>query len=289
MFLLYINNIFKYNKKMSYIIRKKRGNNFVYPNALSNDLDRIKKLCIPPQWDKVEISKNSSEKIQAIGYDSKGRKQYIYHPAWISFSKNEKFDTMKNFCYKKYKNIIDSGITKKDLSKDCVICNMLKIMEDLNIRVGNEVYLNENNSVGLTTLMKKHLTGKILSFKGKKGIHHTKEIIDKETINFIKRVTHLRGKFLFYYLPDNKTVTSQDLNSFLKEKVQKGITCKDIRTYSANVLFVKFMNNLKIPSSEKERKRNILQGLKYTADQLGNTPKVCRDAYISPENILKFT
>ena len=46
---------------------------------------------------------------------------------------------------------------------------------------------------------------------------------------------------------------------------------------------------MKLPDSEKERKKNISSGIKYTSEQLGNTPKVCRDSYISPDNIKKFS
>jgi len=153
---------------MTYIIRKKKGDSFIYINATGEDLERIKKLRIPPQWESVNISKKITDKIQATGYDSKKRKQYIYHPAWVSFSKQEKFDNVSKFNHSKYTKVISLFIKRNDLSRECVISNMLKIMEDLNIRVGNDVYLRDNDSVGLTTLMKKHLTGNKLVFKGKK-------------------------------------------------------------------------------------------------------------------------
>lgn len=273
---------------MGFIYRKKVGKNFTYTNATDKDLERIKFLRIPPQWKDVEISKDPNEKIQATGIDSKDRKQYIYHPKWVEFSKNEKFKTMKTFPYSKYKRILNKYISLKDLSRGCVICNMLKIMEDLNIRVGNEIYLKENDSVGLTTLMKKHLTNYTLKFKGKKGIEHVKEITSTSSKQFIDRVKRISGKFLFYD-ETKSTISPIDLNEFLKDKVDDNITCKDIRTYSANVIFLKFMNKLKLPDSEKERKKNISSGIKYTSEQLGNTPKVCRDSYISPDNIKKFS
>ena len=276
---------------MPFIYRKKIGKKFSYTNASQKDLDRIKALHIPPQWENVEISKSSNEKIQATGIDSKKRKQYIYHSSWIAKSKEAKFKNMNNFSYTNYQRVLNNHIKKHDLSRDCVICNMLKIMGDLNIRVGNEIYLKENASIGLTTLMKKHLTctnGKLsLSFKGKKGIQHTKKITDKISINFIMKIKRAPGTFLFYH--NNRVVNSGDLNSFLKENVSKDITCKDIRTHSANDLFVKFMGKLPIPNTERDRKKNISLGLKYTSEHLGNTPKVCRDSYISPENIKKYT
>jgi DNA topoisomerase I len=269
------------------IYRKTINKKYTYINANQKDIDRIKILCIPPQWKDVEISKNPNEKIQATGIDSKNRKQYIYHPKWVEFSKKEKFKTMNNFPYNKYKNVTNKFISLNDLSRGCVICNMLKIMEDLNIRVGNEVYLKQNDSIGLTTLMKKHLSNYTLKFKGKKGVEHEKEIKSKKSRQFIDKVKRTPGVFLFY--DDTKTnITSNDLNTFLKNNVDPEVTCKDIRTYSANVIFLKFMKKLKLPETERERKKNITLGIKYTSEQLGNTPKVCRDSYISPENINKY-
>jgi DNA topoisomerase I len=276
---------------MSFIHRKRTKTGFTYGDNFK-DLERIKSLRIPPQWENVLISKDKTEKIQATGMDSKGRKQYIYHPKWISLSKKYKFDNMNRFCHKKYSILINKYISLGNLTRECIICNMLKIMEDLNIRVGNEVYLHENNSVGLTTLMKKHLNTyndkMILTFRGKKGIKHEKEIKDPVSMKFISKMVGIPGPFLFTY--DKKCITSNELNRFLREKFG-GITCKDIRTYSANHIFVKFMkkiSKLNKPQTERERKKNITLGLKHTAEQLGNTPKVCRDSYISPENIEKY-
>jgi len=277
---------------MQFIIRKKSNNKFSYLNSCSKDIERIKHLRIPPQWTDVKISKCPKNKIQATGYDSKFRKQYIYHPMWVSFSKQQKFNTMKKFSYVKYKSVINKFIALNDLSINCIICSMLKIMEETNIRVGNEIYLNENKSVGLTTLMKKNVVEKgdkiFLSFIGKKGIPHYKEITDTNSKKFIRKIKKTPGKFLFL-LRDGKSVNSQDLNTFIKNYISPEITCKDIRTYSANKIFQKFMNKLKLPETEKERKKNITEGLKYTAEKLGNTPKVCRDSYISPDVLNLFS
>ena len=92
---------------------------------------------------------------------------------------------MKNFDYENYSRVINNFISKNDLSRDCVIANVIKLMEDLNIRVGNESYKKENGSYGITTLLKKHLTGNKLNFIGKKGIKHSKTINNEKSMNFI--------------------------------------------------------------------------------------------------------
>ena len=271
----------------SSIHRIKHNNSFSYPGANKDDLERIKKLRIPPQWNNVEITKDKTKKIQVTGYDVKKRKQYIYHPEWIKIAKEEKFKAIKKFSYTRYKNIINKYINLKNLSSKCIICNMLKIMEDLNIRVGNDIYLRDNNSIGLTTMMKKNLKGDVLSFRGKKGIFYTKVIKDSRTKEFIRKILRIQSKFLFIN-NNGERITHHDLNTFLKQEIGEGITCKDIRTYNANVIFLNYMRKLTLPENASARKKNLISGIKYTAEKLGNTPKVCRDSYISPDNINKF-
>tara|TARA_B110000977_G_scaffold116766_1_gene150823 strand:- start:1957 stop:2775 length:819 start_codon:yes stop_codon:yes gene_type:complete len=270
-----------------FITRTKTKSGFIYSTKDKDDLERIKKLRIPPMWTSVQINKSNKSKLQATGFDAKGRKQYIYHAAWIEKSNEKKFNKIKHFNYDHYSRVINNFIKKNDLSRDCVIANVIKIMEDLNIRVGNEMYKKENGSYGITTLLKSHLSGDKLKFIGKKGIQHTKEIKSDKSLKFVDRVKKIKGPNLFYD-DYGKCISSSDLNTFLRNKVNSNVTCKDIRTYRANQIFLKFMKKLKKGHTEKERKKQILQGIDHTANELGNTRKICKDSYLAPENINKF-
>ena len=271
-----------------FITRHKVGDKFGYRGTRQEDVERIKKLRIPPMWKNVKIDPSNKSKIQATGYDSKNRKQYIYHKEFIEKTKNLKFKKMNTFDYSKYSKVIKHYMNKCDLSKDCVIANVIKIMEDLNIRVGNESYKKENGSYGITTLQKKHLKGNILTFIGKKGIKHVKCIKNDKSMSFVRKVLNIKGPNLFYDSIGGN-ITSTDLNNFLKTKVQTNITCKDIRTYCANKIFTTYMNKLiPVPTSEKDKKKNINLGIDYTANELGNTRKICKDSYICPKNINKY-
>ena len=52
---------------------------------------RIKTLRIPPDYRKVRISNSARSKVQAVGEDNKGRKQYIYHRDFIEEQQEIKF------------------------------------------------------------------------------------------------------------------------------------------------------------------------------------------------------
>ena len=47
-------------------------------------LRRVRKLAIPPGWRDVLIDPRPGAKIQAVGIDVAGRKQYRYHPDFVS-------------------------------------------------------------------------------------------------------------------------------------------------------------------------------------------------------------
>lgn len=277
-----------------------------------DDQKRIKYLRIPPNWNSIKVTKDPSSKIQVTGKDSRGRTQYIYHPAWVQFSKETKYSKVNSINFTTFENIIKRYSEFNGLySKNYIISNMFIIMKDLNIRVGNEKYLEENDSVGLCTLSKSHYK-KIKTtenngsngsnvhkfiFKGKKGILHEKILLAKH-VTFIENIISLPGKSLFKYSNESnekgnksnestqkvnnhyKKITADDLNQFLKEYVDKYMSCKDIRTYCANTIFKREYSRL-IKSGINAKKARI-EATKITANELGNTPKVCRDSYIDP-------
>ena len=78
-----------------------------YSKLASDDNARVKILRIPPNWTSVKLSKDPSSKIQAIGFDSRGRKQYIYHPVWTLFSKDTKYTKVNSINFEKFNSIIN--------------------------------------------------------------------------------------------------------------------------------------------------------------------------------------
>lgn len=246
---------------------------------------------VPPGWTRVKRSPNPNAKVLATGYDAKGRKQYLYNPRWVALSQRRKFERVSDFKYPKFRRVLRAFVKRRDLSKECVVAGMLKLMGDLNIRVGNQVYLEQNQSVGLTTLMKRHITesgrsGITLTFKGKSGVVHSKRVTHPESVSFIRRVAKVDGKYLFYCLtPHRKRITPEDVNGFLQAHVQEGITSKDIRTHSANRIFEGYLSRLPESQSARGNQRNVSRAVRHTAGKLGNTPTVCKGAYIAPDRI----
>lgn len=262
------------------------------------DLLRLEKLKIPPNWKNVRISQDYSSKIQVIGEDSKNRSQYIYHPLWKLYSNDIKFDNNNNLNISKLNKCINKFINLNDLSKNNVIAIIIQFMIDLNIRVGNEIYYEENESIGLCTMKKENIIKNKneykLIFKGKKGVCHEK-ILNSKHIDYIKKLLRIPGELLFQYFNKiNKSyhkISSNEINDFLKLYCDNNMSTKDIRTYQANKIFNKKINELKKKynlqlDNSKILKKIQIESLKYTARELGNTPKVCKDSYINPNNLI---
>jgi len=254
-------------------------------------LSFLLKFKVPPAWRDVWYASNPNCHIHVYGIDQGGKKQYILSEKWINTSRSDKFNRMKTFI----KNL--NGFKRKIKLNGNVICKstlihlLFNLLIDLHIRVGNEIYAENNKTYGLTTLRQKHL--KIingvfkLNFVGKSNIEHTLDIPEEYYPWFRQLKIESKGaslRPLFYY--DNfQTISSEELNHYLKENMGKEYTCKDFRTYSANMLFIKsFLKNSKTISQPK---KIILKSIDESAQHLGHTRSISRKSYIS-DNLLSY-
>lgn len=85
------------------ITRKRNGKAFSYVSADgtavrdAETLARIRRLAIPPAWQKVWICPSAAGHIQATGYDARRRRQYRYHTRWREVRDQEKYGRMIAF------------------------------------------------------------------------------------------------------------------------------------------------------------------------------------------------
>ncbi|HEU4633382.1 MAG TPA: DNA topoisomerase IB, partial [Flavisolibacter sp.] len=84
------------------ISRLKKGKGFVYiydnkPLKDKAEMERIRKLAIPPAWTNVWICAKANGHIQATGFDVRGRKQYRYHELWHLLRNETKFHRLYEF------------------------------------------------------------------------------------------------------------------------------------------------------------------------------------------------
>ncbi len=282
------------------IKRRRRGKGFQYLDDQGKTIhdakviERIKSLVIPPAWQDVLICSNQKGHIQAVGRDSKGRKQYIYHDNWDNFRNNKKFDSLIEFgkSLPEIRKQVKKDLRKRSLIRQRVLAVIVRLLEETLIRVGNEVYAEENNSYGLTTLKDKHVEIKGINiyfhFNGKSGKPFELDIKDKTLAQVVSECHDLPGQHLFQYLDEEgkrQPAYSSDVNEYLNSIADKNFTAKVFRTWGATVLAAE--NFSKVPPEDNDKKnKKIISGIvKKTAEELNNTPAVCREYYIHPDII----
>ena len=256
-------------------------------------IERIKSLVIPPAWKYVRINPAASGKIQAVGMDSTGRVQYIYHPAFAARRKKKKFEKLERFgdLLPKLRRATNRDISLEGLPLEKVLAVVMRLINSLYFRVGTDHSVKHYKTFGITTLQKRHLTlgsnGKLcFEFKGKSHIQHRKVIVDEELAAIVGQLVKIkRGRKLFRYVDDEgraKPVTPAQINRYIKEATGPEFSSKDFRTWGATVLTAAELAAVGPAASETEAKRNMVSVIKEVAEELGNTPAVCREAYIHP-------
>ncbi len=254
-------------------------------------LKRIQSLVIPPAWTKVWICTQADGHLQATGFDQKGRKQYRYHPRWHATRSETKFHRLHTFIdhlpairRKVNEDLASSGITYRK-----VLALIVRLLEQTNIRIGNEEYRKLYGSFGLTTLRDKHVhingTQTVFSFKGKKGVAHQITLKSKRLSQLIKQCRDIPGYELFQYYDEDgqrQSVGSGDVNKYLKEITQDNFTAKDFRTWSGTLHAFRACCELGNFESATDAKKNSSRVIDSVAERLGNTRTVCRNYYIHP-------
>jgi DNA topoisomerase-1 len=288
--LLYVND------KEPGISRVKKGNNFTYiyddkPLKDSEQLERIKKLAIPPAWTNVWICPKQNGHIQATGIDARNRKQYRYHTLWNSLRNETKFHRLYEFgkLLPSLRLKLEEDLAKKELCEEKVIATVISLMERTYIRIGNDDYEKMYGSYGLTTLKDKHvkIEGDKLafSFTGKKGIFHNISIRNKRLARTVKACRDIAGKELFQYLDPSgarKPIDSGMVNRYIKEATGGDFSAKDFRTWAGSLDVLRAFKAIGQAGSQADCKKNIVAALDEVSKKLGNTRTVCKKYYVHP-------
>lgn len=284
------------NDKEEGISRVKKGKGFAYfaGEKLIKDekeIERIKKLAIPPAWTDVWICKNCNGHIQATGMDARGRKQYRYHPLWHVLRNETKFHRMYEFgkLLPTLRLKIEEDMARKELCEEKVMATVVSLMERTYIRVGNDDYEKLYGSYGLTTLKDSHvkINGDTVhfSFRGKKGIDQNISLKNRRLARMIKKCREIPGRELFQYYDaegNRKTIDSGMVNRYIKEATGGDYSAKDFRTWAGTLNILRAFKSVGHAETETDSKKKIVAALDEVSKQLGNTRTVCKKYYVHP-------
>ena len=262
-------------------------------------LDRIKSLVIPPAWKYVRISPSMNGKLQAVGMDTTGRVQYLYSGKFRQKQERNKFRKIEKFgeYLPKLRKITNEHLNLEGFPREKVLALMMRLINSLYMRLGSPNSVKNYKTYGITTLQNRHLEIKrggklIFSFVGKHHIKHRKILVDKDLAMIMRDLKAIGGaRKLFNYLDENgkpHPVKSSDVNRYLKEVTAPEFSAKDFRTWGGTLLTALELADTGVAEDEKEIKKNVCEAVKKVAEQLGNTPTVCRGSYIHPTIIESY-
>jgi DNA topoisomerase-1 len=278
------------------IARRRSGRGFSYRDADGatirdrETIERIRKLAIPPAWTDVWICRWPNGHLQATGRDARGRKQYRYHARYRARRDTAKFGRLVAFAQAlpAIRDQVDRDLARPGLPREKVLAAVVRLLELTLIRVGNDEYARLNRSFGITTLRDRHASvegSRIrFRFRGKSGKQHEVGLRDRRLAAVVKRCRDLPGQELFQYIDNDgepRDVASEDVNAYLAE-IAPGVTAKDFRTWAGTVLAWRALRILGTGKTDREKQRNVAAAIRETADNLGNTAAVARQAYVHP-------
>ena len=282
------------------ITRRRRGRGFEYHDEGGEKigdletLERIRELAIPPAWKDVWICPYPNGHIQAIGTDAAGRKQYRYHQRWREARDRIKFERMTEFArtLPALREAAAHDLRKRDFPRARVLACAVRLLDRGFFRIGGEEYAEENESFGLATMRKSHVTlgdGYAITFDypAKSGKQHLRSVVDPPVYRVVAALKRRRsgGPELLAYQADGAwfDVKSSDINAYIKEATGGDFSAKDFRTWSGTVLAAVALGvSAPFTTTPTARKRAVTHAIKEVAHYLGNTPAVARASYIDP-------
>lgn len=257
------------------------------------ELARIASLVIPPAWTQVRISPSPRGRLQAIGVDTSGRVQYIYHPQFAARQQRKKYEKIERFgeSLPALRRKTNEDIQREGLPRERVLAVVVRLINDLYFRVGSEKSVKDYRTYGVTTLRNRHLEikrgGRLLfNFVGKHHIRHRVLHVDEELAALIGDIKKIGGSRLFEYYDEQgrvRAVSPRDVNEYIKAATAPEFSAKDFRTWGGTLLTAIELAEIGKAEDDKQAKKNLVRAVKRVAERLGNTPTVCRGCYIHPK------
>jgi DNA topoisomerase I len=252
-------------------------------------------LAIPPAWTDVWVCPFANGHIQAVGQDAKGRRQYLYHPAWRLHRDREKFDRMLAFGRRlpSLRADVDRHLELDGLPRDKVLSAAVYLLDVGLFRIGGEVYAEDNGSYGLASLRREHVQVQgesvVFEYPAKSGKERIQSVTDPRIRAVVSSLKRRRGGECLLAYRDGRQwsdVRSDEINEHLRRLVGPEVTAKDFRTWHATVLAaIALAVSWKAESTSAGQSRAVSRAVREVAEYLGNTPAVCRASYIDPQVI----
>jgi DNA topoisomerase-1 len=259
---------------------------------------------IPPAWTDVWICPTPDGYLQAIGRDARGRRQYRYHRRFRARRDESKFERLIEFGERlpRIRRRVRHDLALHGLPREKVLAAVVSLLDVTYLRIGNEAYARLNRSFGVSTLRDRHakVRGDTMRFRfrGKGGRVEERALVDRRLANVVRRCQELPGQELFQYLDpegEPRPIASDDVNAYLREAAGvEEVSAKDFRTWAATMLAFRALRDSPSAAAEdtgptaadktprRRRRTTVLEALRRTAEELGDSLAVTRASYVHP-------
>ncbi|GAB2849384.1 DNA topoisomerase IB [Microbacterium insulae] len=282
--------------------RVRSGSGFRYLDAKGNglperDVERIRALVIPPAWQDVWICARADGHIQAVGTDDAGRKQYLYHPDWLSGRDRRKYARALHLAetLPRARGRVTSSLRRSSLDRERVLATAFRLLDQAAPRIGSERYLAAHGSRGLTTLQRRDASVEAsvvtLSFPGKSGKRQLLEIDDGDLSAVVEILAAGRPRSpLLSWERGRRRVplTPAEVNAYVRSLTGAKFTAKDFRTLRGTIMAAEALARIGPVDTPTDRKRAEVLAVRATSEALGNTPAVARGSYIDPRVFSRY-
>ena len=282
-------------------IKRGKGYSFIRANGTTirhaGTIRRLNRMAVPPAYREVRYSPDPNSHLQAVGIDAAGRLQYRYNADWEKVREQRKAHRLAKLvaALPKIRRNVSANLAGEEPTREFALSAVIELIARTAIRPGNESYARLNGTRGATTLLKSNVTLEddtlVLTFKAKGGKAVRKECNAAKLVRSIGILRTVPGKRMFQYRDPYgvvRGVSTTSVNAFLREIAGIKISLKDFRTLMASAVVVESLSRITPAASQRGRKRQVLDAIRAAADQLSNTPAICRKSYVHDTIVTAF-
>ncbi|WP_067820726.1 DNA topoisomerase IB [Nocardia inohanensis] len=286
------------------IVRRRRGRGFSYATAegvpVTDDvtLERIRALAVPPAWRKVWICPHPNGHVQAVGRDSAGRRQYLYHQQWRRERDEEKFDRVLELAehLPRLREQVRADLALRGVPEHRVLAAAIALLDSGVFRVGGEEYAESNGTHGVATMLREHVrvSGDAVDFEfiAKGGIRQQVTVCDaalaKAARTLLRNPASSDRLLVWKDASGYHPLHAEDINRRFRELTGPEFSVKDLRTWQATVHAAADFATRELPASARARRAVIKQVMTDVSLVLGNTATVTRASYVDPRIVTAF-
>jgi DNA topoisomerase-1 len=285
------------------IQRRKDGEGYTYHASDGSEvtepaaIQRFASLAVPPAYEQVYFSRDAHAHLQAVGRDAAGRLQYRYHRDWEKVREAEKAARLGALAsvLPHVRRAVAQHLSGSAPTRNFALAAAIELVAGSAIRPGSEEYAKKHGTRGAVTLLKSNvrIDGDMITliFRAKGGKDVRKEFSSPRLAAAIAMLRTLPGPRLFQYRDETgviKRVAARETNAFLRDMAGIDVSLKDFRTLCASAAVLDNLARTIPAESARKRRKQVLDAVKMAAEELSNTPAVCRRSYVHETIVTAF-